>query len=143
MYIWYLTQVYDINRLCGEYYYQARETRKLLFTFIIGWNIIKDYWNDCHLLSFFLVWNTGFPTRGEASDTIVRIWIVCFLLAEFLVGKNLCLYLFTHLINHQNTQLNDRTKIKRQIVLFLKFWVVFTDSSFLGNPYVKVIFKLF
>ena len=35
----------------------------------------------------------------------------------------------------------QRPKIKLQIGIFLEFWVVFTVSSFVGNPVTREEFK--
>ena len=50
--------------------------------------------------------------------------------------------MLNHLANHQITHLNAETKIQALIMALLAFWVVFTVSSFVGNP-VYAYFLLF
>ena len=68
-------------------------------------------------------------TKDETSETIVRN-----LHLEFPVGQNWLISALNNLQHHQNTQLSLETQSKLQIVIFLEFWVVFTVSSFVGNP---------
>ena len=55
---------------------------------------------------------TGLPTKDETSETIVRNFFGQFPCTRsgFLVGQNWLISVLNHYVNHQNTQLNAKTK---------------------------------
>ena len=61
---------------------------------------------------------------------LYKICLVRFLHLRCLVGQNCLISVPNNLVDHQNNYLNAETKNKLKI----KFFVVFTVSSFSGNP---------
>ena len=76
---------------------------------------------------------SGLTTKDE---TILRILFL--FRGSSSVGQKAHISVLGHIVNHKNTQLNKKPKIKLQIVILLEFWVVFTVLSFVGNPVYRI-----
>ena len=77
---------------------------------------------------------TGLATKDETSETIVRNLFSPFFCIRGLLQAKTGLFVCL-IIQLTINLLNCLVKpIKLQIVIYLEFWIVFTVSSFVGNP---------
>ena len=81
----------------------------------------------------------GYPQRKRLQIRLYVVQSVC-LHSGFHVGKNLLISVLNYFVNHQNTQLNVETKYQasNRHIFRVLLYIVFTVSSFVGNPLLSL-----